>query len=88
MSLPEPPPKLHYNVAGTVALFVFGLLILVPSGLCTGIMGGGAILGMLSEPRSAGDGVGMLAMALIVGGPFVVGGGALVWQAIRRMRGH
>jgi hypothetical protein len=88
MSLREEPPRQHFSAAGTAALFVIGLLVLVPSGLCTGILGGGAILSMLTEPKDAGSSVGMLAMALVVGGPFVIGGGVMVWRAIARMRGH
>ena len=86
MSLREEPPRPRVSIAGTVALFVIGLLVLVPSGLCTGIMGGGALLAMITDPKNAGDSIGILLMALIVGGPFVVGGGAMVWQAISRIR--
>ena len=87
MPLREEPPRPQFNVVGTVALLVVGLLILVPSGLCTGIVGGGAILTMVTDLKDASGAVGILAMALIVGGPFVVGGGAMVWRAITRMRG-
>jgi len=61
---------------------VLGLVILVPSGLCTGIMAIGAIVSTFRYPSA----VGMLPMALIFGGPFVAAGGALVWQGIKRLR--
>jgi len=86
MSLREEPPRPRVSIAGTVALFVIGLLVLVPSGLCTGIMGGGALLAMITDPKNAGGSMGILVMALIVGGPFVIGGGAMVWHAIMRIR--
>ena len=67
---------------------VIGLLFLVPSGLCTGIFGGGALLDMLVHPQNAGDAVSMLLMATLFGGPFVAAGGAMVWFAIKRMRAN
>ncbi len=70
------------NVAGGIALLVLGLVILVPSGLCTGVMAIGAIVSMFRYSAA----VGMLPMALIFGGPFVAAGGALVWQGIKRLR--
>ena len=86
MPIREEPPKTHFSAAGTVAMFVIGLLVLVPSGLCTGVMGGGAILNMITDPKNAGGSIGILGMALVIGGPFVVAGGAMVWRAIARMR--
>ena len=71
------------NVAGGIALLVLGLVILVPSGLCTGIMAIGAIVSMIRYPAS---GMSLLPTALIFGGPFVAGGGALVWEGVKRLR--
>lgn len=76
----EPGPR--RNVAGGIALLVLGLVILVPSGLCTGIMAVGAIVSMFRYPSAAGT----LPIALIFGGPFVAAGGALVWQGIKHLR--
>ena len=84
MSQPDPTPRRHYRAAGTAALLIVGLLILVPSGLCTGAFGIGAVLELLTNPQNADTS--MLGMALIFGGPFVAVGGVLVWIAIRRMR--
>jgi len=41
-------------VGGTAALLVVGLLFLVPSGLCTGILGGGALIEAFLHPENAG----------------------------------
>jgi len=71
------------NAAGGIALLVLGLVILVPSGLCTGIMAVGAIINMIRFPATS---MSLLPMVLIFGGPFVAGGGALVWQGIKRLR--
>ena len=88
MSQPEPSAKPRYSAAGTAALMIIGLLILVPSGLCTGIFGGGAILDVLVHPENAGDAASLLGAAVVFGGPFVAVGGILVWLGIRRMRGR
>jgi hypothetical protein len=78
--MPEPVKR---NVAGGIALLIIGLVILIPSGLCTGIMAGGAIWSMFTYPAT---GLSLLPTALIVGGPFVAGGSVLVWQGIKRLR--
>ncbi|HEX4861399.1 MAG TPA: hypothetical protein VFV07_09190 [Rhizomicrobium sp.] len=78
----QPGPR--RGVAGGIALLVLGLVILVPSGLCTGIMAIGAIVSMFQYPSA----VGLLPTALVVGGPFVAAGGVLVWLGVRRLRGR
>jgi hypothetical protein len=88
MSRPDPDSKPRYSAGGTAALLVIGLLILVPSGLCTGILGGGAVLDAIINPQNAGDSVSMIVMAAIVGGPFVAVGGVLVWFGVKRLRGR
>jgi len=70
-----------------MALLLVGLVILVPSGLCTGLFGGAALLEMVMHPGN-GDAIGILPMALIFGGPFVALGGFLVWIGIRNLRGR
>jgi len=79
--MPEPVKR---SVAGGIALLVIGLVILIPSGLCTGVMAGDAIFSLFTPSGSAG--LGLLMPALIFGGPFVAGGGALVWEGIKRLR--
>ena len=88
MSETEPQPKRHYSAGSTLALLIIGLLILVPSGLCTGAFGVMAIYSAITSPGEAGDSLSFIPQALIVGGPFVVGGGAMVWVAVKRMRGR
>jgi len=61
----------------TGALFVVGMLILVPSGLCTGTM----VSIMLAQGGGA-----MIAMPLLIGGPFVAAGSLFLWLAIKRLR--
>ena len=78
MSDPAPGPR-KPSVAGTIVILVLGLLILVPSGLCTGTF----IFMPLME--SGGD-TGFAGLALLIGGPFVVVGGALVLWGVRRLR--
>jgi hypothetical protein len=86
MSQPDAKPK--YNVAGTAAMLIIGLLVLVPSGLCTGFLGGGALIGAILDPNEASEGLSTFVMALVIGGPFVAAGVALVWLAVKRMRGR
>jgi hypothetical protein len=67
-------------MAGTIVILVIGLLILVPSGLCTGLFA-------FSPLFSPGGGdTGLAGLALVIGGPFVLGGAALVLWGIRRLR--
>ncbi|HWA03983.1 MAG TPA: hypothetical protein VG819_10705 [Rhizomicrobium sp.] len=75
------------SVAAGIAFLVVGLVLLVPSGLCTGVFGGGALLEMVTHPSNAQDAVTMLLSALAIGGPFVVAGFFLVRIGARRLRG-
>ncbi len=70
----------HWTL-GAIALVVIGLLLLVPSGLCTGVFG----VAMITEaPRSSViDALNTLAIALVVGGPFIVGGAVLIYAGFR-----
>jgi hypothetical protein len=67
------------SVAVSVAILVIGLLILVPSGLCTGLF-------MFGPLFTGGSGNDMVGVALLIGGPFVVVGGALTMWGIGRLR--
>ena len=76
MSQPEPSdveqPKRRWNWV-SVALFVIGLLILVPSGLCIGLGGIIALnMGNTSE----------LAFVLMIGGLPAALGALLVWLGL------
>jgi hypothetical protein len=82
----NPPPPRGRNVGAGVAFLVIGLLILVPSGLCTGILVGGSLIESILHPSSSGDLDSVFFMGLIFGGPFIAGGGVLVWQGVKRLR--
>ena len=86
MSQPDPSAKARYSAAGTAALIIIGLLFLVPSGLCTGILGGGAVIDALVHPENIGDSASMIVTVAIVGGPFVAFGAVLIWFGVKRMR--
>ena len=88
VSQPDPSAKPRHSAAGTAALMIIGLLFLVPSGLCTGIFGGAALIDMLSHPRGEDYASGILVTAFIVGTPFIAIGGTLLWLAIKRMRAN
>jgi len=69
-SAPQPPPPRPQWGALSLAIFIIGLLILVPSGLCTGIFGAVALFG----GTSVDDALSFLAEALIFGGiPILIG---------------
>lgn len=88
MSDPTPAPEKPRHVASGIAFLFIGLVFLVPSGLCTGLFGGGALIDALTHPENGGEALGILFMALLFGGPFVALGGFLVWQGIRNLRGQ
>jgi len=82
----EPAPR-RPTPLGAIALIVIGVLILLPSGLCTGLVG---VLAVISAFQSQGSTSGMedFTMALVFGGPFLVVGGLLLWGGLawRRRR--
>lgn len=48
---PETPPRVNGGCAA-VALIVIGAMILIPSGLCSAILGAGAIVELTSDPKA------------------------------------
>ena len=84
----QPPTEPTHSTAGIVALVVIGLLLLIPSGLCTAVLGGGAIWETFANPQNASDLLNTLPMVVIVAGPFLVGGGAMLITGIRRARAN
>ena len=80
----EAKPPREGAIASGIAMIVLGLLVFVPSGLCTGVFVFGSIITSLSEGSEAGL---MAVYALVIGGPFVFGGGALLWYGIKKLRG-
>ena len=79
----DPRAPTRHTVFGALAMIVFGLLIFLPSGLCTGWFGFGAVYEIVSEPSSGGEGLSLFFTALVIGGPFVLGGGLMIWFGIR-----
>ena len=70
-TIPPPPPKPSWP-GGSLALFILGLCILVPSGLCTATA-------IVVYP------LGIVAFVIVGGIPMAMGG-ALVWGALRARR--
>jgi hypothetical protein len=65
----------------SVALLILGLLILIPSGLCTALLGGSIIV----EGLPYGDLTG-IPIVLLYGGPPIAVGVALIWAALKARR--
>jgi hypothetical protein len=86
MATPEPNLPSQGRMIGGMALIVIGLLILIPSGLCTAIFGVMSFADLFSSPSAAGEAMSILLEVLIVGGPFIVVGFVLfrVGLALRR----
>jgi hypothetical protein len=77
----EPPSGRRRWTGVSIALFVLGLLILVPSGLCTLVLGGSII----AEGLPHGD-LSAIPIVLIYGGIPVAMGAVLVWGALKARR--
>jgi hypothetical protein len=76
-----PPPRW---TLGAVALIVLGLLILIPSGLCTAAMGIASIGSLFSSFGGFSSAIMGLFGTLILGGPFVALGAFLIYTGWRR----
>jgi hypothetical protein len=79
-----PDPARRPSLAGTIALLVIGLLILIPSGLCTGFFALYPMVQAIIDRRSIADDI--FGLALVIGGPFVLLGGFMVWRGVKRLR--
>jgi hypothetical protein len=82
---PPPPSPQPNSGCGAVALIVIGALILVPSGLCTAILGVGAVIELNSNASSFWSDlseVGPLALIVVA----VAAGGFLMIRAGLRMQ--
>jgi hypothetical protein len=85
MSTPDGPtePRKKGSLTGAgVALVVVGLLILVPSGLCTGLMGIAGFVAAVSD-RNWSDFVQMLTEAISFGLIPILIGSLLLWAGLR-----
>ena len=82
MERPDPasPPGVS-SIAGAIALVVIGLVVLVPSGLCTGFFFLTPIIQALEHPNQSN--FTLSGIALVVGGPFVVGGFSMLWYGVK-----
>lgn len=84
-----PQPDQKPSLAGGIAMLVLGLVIFIPSGLCTGIFAFGPLIASILHPTRYAASLQMLPLALLIGGPFVLVGGALVvtgFNLIRKRR--
>ena len=68
-----------------IALVAVGLLIFVPSGLCTATVGVSAAWNLLTGTEDGGM-TAVLVMALVFGGPFVAVGALFIRAGIKAMR--
>jgi hypothetical protein len=81
----DPRPGKYRWTGISIALFVIGLLILVPAGLCTVLVGGFSLI----EGVSQGDFATLmssLGIVLIVGGLPTAVGAVLVWAGLKARR--
>jgi hypothetical protein len=77
--------KKHAVVA--IALVVLGLVIVVPSGLCAGVLGGFDVLSDVMAGRTIDkDSWLMMQLSLMFAVPLMVGGGLLIWFGIHLLR--
>ena len=74
------------TLAGSIALLVIGLLVLIPSGLCTGTVLIGQLATIMRNRHFVRGGLGLVPIALIIGGPFVALGGIMIWKGIAGLR--
>jgi hypothetical protein len=91
MTGPDPSPKSRWT-AGAVALIVIGLVILIPSGLCTTAIGIGYVIEMFTYQRQnlvtilTGALPTALLLPALIGGPFIALGAYLVHLGWRRRK--
>jgi len=70
------------SIPGAIALIVVGLVIFVPTGLCTGVLLFGPFVEALVQPHSTFSSEFSI-VPLVIGGPFVFAGGYLIWRGAR-----
>jgi len=83
VSQPEAPPR---RSAVAIAMIVIGLMILIPSGLCTSVFAGGAFMSLFTESGGAQDFFMVVTEALFIGAPFIAIGTLLLVMGLRRPR--
>jgi len=82
----DPHAPTRHTVAGALVMIVIGLLIFIPSGLCTGWMGIMSVAAIFDQPNYPSEGISLLLTALVLGGPFAFGGGAMIWFGVKWLR--
>lgn len=86
-SAPQANQPPVFTPRGGMALIVVGLLILVPSGLCTSVVGFLFVQDMVvSGNTSAGDVMTILPVLLLFGGIPIAVGALLLWIGLRKRR--
>jgi hypothetical protein len=86
--MPEGPPepkKKGSLTGGGIALVVIGLLILVPSGLCTGLMGIAGFVAAVSD-SNWNDFTQMLTETISFGLIPILVGAFLLWAGLQRRK--
>lgn len=76
-------PNRPSGTALAVALLTMGLAILIPSGLCTGVVGIMALWN--GNDASEFGGLQMVGLAMMVGGPFILVGVVLIFFGRKRL---
>jgi hypothetical protein len=79
MEPPKRAPTAAPSIGAGIAFLVLGLVVFVPSGLCTGTM---LVGGIFSGNLNA------IVVPLVIGGPFMWGGGTLLWLGFKNIRGY
>jgi hypothetical protein len=82
---PAPPSLPRRLSGGTIALIAIGLLILVPSGLCSAILGVGFLSDIIGRGEAAQFSRSLIWLVPLFGGPpMLIGAGLLAWGLKRR----
>ena len=80
----EPPPcEPRRRSSQGIALVVVGLLFLIPSGLCSTILGADIVAG---TSQGAQYPSGLIGLVPVMGGPPMALGAVLFWLGLRRRR--
>jgi hypothetical protein len=83
MTNPEPSQGARHWTGAAIALFVVGLLILVPSGLCSGLFLVGMLYSTLAEGGNFYEGLSVFGSVFLFGGPFIAVGLVLTVLGLR-----
>ena len=80
----QPPLSRPPRGGASLALICIGLLILVPSGLCTAVFAGGMVMDMGRPGETGAYARGLIWVVLMLGGPPIALGAALLAWGWRR----